>query len=454
MYKKEGVMLRGKTNIQGLYEKLKNGKKLIVYGAGEEASGCIKKIREYIKILCDVWKTPDYLGIDRIYSYSYEDIVDCIELVIDNDFSKVKKGYYEIDGKRINLYNQDYLSQIDLRKYVILITTKNFEKEIKEQLKARSDVDDIEYYGFFSDIQYYEDICRGLIVERIILPYMEMVRMDYYKKNNVYSDEEEYRRLTKTIEEGKCVVNFISIDITTICNLNCRNCVDYIPYLKKHCHYPGTEILNHIDRFFNVVDLVYCVSLGSTEVLFHPMIKEILRYLLALEKIERIDLVTNGISYTKDKELLEILKDSKIMLHMSNYDMPEKTNVSRKFYEELGIDVRFLYDQTWREQSLNFYDRCLNKAQLEYIYLNCNQARICNHFITDGKFYSCGKARRIAELSEFSSEHDYIDMGQYPQEELREIIMKQQLEPYMEVCSWCDWHEKAVEVKAGEQIVR
>lgn len=445
--------MRKKTNIQEMFEKVRAGKKLIVYGGGYKFPECIKKIRQYMKILCDDWKTPYYLDEKEIYPYVYEDIVDYIEFVIDNDAVKVKKGYFEFGGKKIKVYNQDYLLHVDLSEYLILITTKKYEEEIKRQIESKINVKDIEYYGFFSDLQYYEKKCRGSIVERIILPYMDMVRMDYYKKNNSCSETEEYRRLIKTIEEGKCVINFISIDITTVCNLRCKNCVDYIPYLKEHRHYPITEIMNSIDRFFGAVDLVYCVSLGSGEALFHPMIKDILRRLLSEEKIERIDLVTNGAAYPSDKELLDILRDSRIMLHMSNYSIPEKTNVSRKFYEEQGIDIRFMYNQNWREQSNIFADRCLNKEELEHIYLNCEQARICNHFVTDGKYYSCGKIRRILELSDFDSRHDYIELALYQPKELKEMIMKQQLEPYMEACSWCDWHEEAVNVKPGEQII-
>lgn len=445
--------MQKKTNIQELFEKVKGGKKLIVYGGGYQFSECISKIRQYIKTLCDDWKTPGYLDDKGVYPYSYEDIVDYIEFAIDNDAAKVKKGYFKVGGNKIKVYNQDHLLHVDLSGYLILITTKNYEEEIKKQIETKVNADDIEYYGFFSDLQHYEKKCRGSIVERIILPYMDMVRMDYYKKNNSCSETEEYRRLIKTIEEGKCVINFISIDITTVCNLRCKNCVDYIPYLKEHRHYPITEIMNSIDRFFGAVDLVYCVSLGSGEALFHPMIKDILRRLLSEEKIERIDLVTNGAAYPSDKELLDILRDSRIMLHMSNYSIPEKTNVSRKFYEEQGIDIRFMYNQNWREQSNIFADRCLNKEELEHIYLNCEQARICNHFVTDGKYYSCGKIRRILELSDFDSRHDYIELALYQPKELKEMIMKQQLEPYMEACSWCDWHEEAVNVKPGEQII-
>lgn len=453
MYKKEGTIIQNKTNIQELYTEIKGSKRkrLIVYGIGKEFFGCIQKINQFLKILCDDWKTPDYLEEKEAYSYSYEDIINSIDFAIDNDINKIKEGYLNFAGKQIKIYSQDYLAHIDLNKYIVLITTSKFEKAIKRQIESDANLNDIEYYAF-SDLQHYEKKCRGLIVERIILPYMEMVKMDYYKKNNYYSETEEYDRLTKTIGEGKCVINFIAFDITTICNLNCKNCVDYIPYLKKHSHYPPSEIISSINKFLDAVDLIYCVSLGSAEVLFHPMIKDILKCLLAKENIERIDLVTNGVLYPKDDELLDILADSKIMIHMSDYGISERSAVSRTVYEEHGIDVRFITNQRWKEQSSIFYDRFLNREQLEYSYLNCDQARVCNHFVTNGKYYSCGKIRRIMELSDFDTSHDYLEMALYSQKELKDMIMKQQLEPYMEACSWCDWNDKVAWVKPGEQL--
>lgn len=442
-----------KTNIQELFEMLKDNRRLIVYGVGREFPKCIEKIRLFCRILCDEWDTPGYVGESERgrYPYSYEDIVNYIDFAIDNNREMIEKtggGYYEFEEKRIKIYDHDYLHNIDLSKYVIIITTKDYEDSIRANLCA----DGIEGFGFFSDMQHYEKKCRGLIIERVILPYMKMIKMEYYTKNNVKSEKEEYRCLIKTIGEGGCVINFVSVDITTVCNLRCKNCVDYIPYLKEHCHYSAENIISDINNFFNAIDMVYCVSLGSAEVLFHPMIKDILKCILSFDRIERIDLVTNGVAYPKDKELLDILREPRIMLHMSNYGIPEKTDVSRRFYEEQGIDIRFMYGQSWREQSTVFYDRFLNKEDKEYIYMNCDQAKVCNHFLTAGKYYTCGKIRRIIELSDFSSDHDYIDIGICQKDELKQKLMKQQLEPFMDACSWCDWHEQKTEVRPGEQL--
>lgn len=441
--------MKRKTNLQELYENLiDNQKKLILFGIGRQLQYCIDQINIFLNVVCDDWNTPYYIDNSGKYPYSFDNIVDYVEFAVDNDDEKVKKGYFNLEGKQINIYSSDILNTIKKEKYVILITTELYEDEIKHQVH---NIDEsIEYYGFFSDLCHYENKNRGLIAERIIIPYMELIKQPYYQKNRELSDKEEYNRLLEYISAGKYVNNIIGFEITTVCNLNCKNCGDYIPKLKKHEHRPTEIVLRDIDIFFEAADLVFCVTLVSGEVLFHPGIKQILKKLLSIDKVERIDLVTNGTRYPDDGELLQILSDKKIMVHMSNYNMPEKTDISRKVYEEHGIDIRFMEEQiSWMRVEPDVYSRELDKETLERIYLKCGLARCCPQIIKEGKVYLCGKAIRFEQISAFDSAHDYFDM--LGNRNIKEMLLDIKLEPYMEACNWCDWAEPRMPVKPGEQ---
>lgn len=442
-----------KSNLQELYENLvDNRKKLILFGVGQQVRRCIEQINIFLSIVYDNWKTPEYIDDKEKDTYLFNNIVDFIEFAVDNSAEKVKKEYFNIEGKKIKIYSSDVLNRVDKEKYVILITTKLYENEIKCQLKEMDELSMIEYYGFFSDLQHYRKKNRGLIVERVIIPYMELIRQPYYQKNREISDKDEYRRLLEFIGDGKYINNIIGFEISTVCNLRCENCADYIPRLSKHGHVPTETILRDIDIFFDAVDLVFCVTLVSGEVLFHPGIKEILSKLILLDKVERIDLVTNGVRYPEDEELLKLLANNKIMVHMSNYDMPEKTDISRAFYLSHGIDLRFMSDQiVWEKIASRLYNRKYNKEELEQIYLKCSIARYCPQIIREGKIYLCGRAIRFAQLSAYSSEHDYRDILNKKGDNIKEELRDFKLEPYMEACNWCDWTEMKAYVQPGVQ---
>lgn len=437
-----------KTNPQELYENLViNNRKIILFGAGGGLN-CIKEINAFLGVVYGDWETPAYIDDHRTYSYTFDNIINFIEYAIDNDGKKVEQGYVDFEGEKIRIYSPDVLKKIDLDKYVVIITTELYEDEIKRQICNINDK--IEYYGFFSDLCHYEKKNRGLIAERIIIPYMELIRSPYYQKNRRLSDQEEYERLLEYISAGKYVNNIIGFEITTVCNLHCKNCGDYIPRLNKHENIPTEVVLRDIDAFFEACDLIFCVTLVSGEVLFHPGIKRILRKLLSIDKVERIDLVTNGTRYPTDEELLQILADEKIMVHMSNYNMPDKTDISRKFYTEHGIDIRFMEEQVeWKEMDTEIYRRGFDKETLEKIYLKCIIARGCPQIIREGKVYLCGRAIRYRQLSSYDSAHDYYDM--YGNQNIKESLLNIKLESYMDACNWCEWSGKTSIVNPGEQ---
>lgn len=442
-----------KTNIQELYESLViNHKRLILFGIGYQVQYCISRINLCLKIVCDNWETPYYLTDSGKYAYAFDNIVNYVDLAIDNNDTKLAKGYIDLEGKKIPVHSMDILNRLNMDNYIVLITTEHYEIDIKRQISNIDKLNKIEYYGFFSDLQHYERKNRGLIAERIIIPYMELIRQPYYQKNRKLTDADEYNRLIEYVGAGKYVNNVIGFEIATVCNLSCENCADYIPKLKRHEYIPTEIVLEDITAFFEVVDLVFCVTLVSGEVLFHPGIKRILNKLLSIDKVERIDLVTNGVRYPEDEELLQTLANNKIMLHMSNYNMPEITDISRKVYMEYGIDIRFMDEQvSWKRVNPVIYDRKLDNKELEKIYLKCDVARSCPQIVKEGKIYSCGRAIRYKELSEYDSMHDYFDIHN-GNIELKRALLNLKLEPYLDVCNWCDWaDEKSIYVRPGEQ---
>lgn len=422
------------TNIQTLFEDIvDNNKKIIVFGVGEQLQNCIDRINKYLEILCDTWKTPAYLQDEPTkYPYHFGTCEQYIEFALDNDESKKGRihniNHYEIPIKSFSEF-QDY----DASKYVILITTLIYEQEIKEQLKHISK--DIEFYGCFSDLHYYSKRSRGLIIDRIILPYLDTIKSYTYWR----FPEDEYQKIIQLIEKGEFVTNAIAFEVTTVCNLRCKYCTDYIPVLKNHRHLEVEQVIRDIDTFFSVVGRCLRVQLTSGEVLLCPNLNLVLKKLISMDEVQLIEIVTNGMTYPRDENTLKLLANPKVLISMSNYNCPERTDVSRSFYKRNGIKVRFVDEQYWTIQGLPPYDRKLNKEQLTNHYMDCPMAKVCPQQVSEGKVASCGKIQRFKEVSEFKSSHDFVDLYMYEsKEDLRQALIDLKIEPYMDGCGWCD----------------
>lgn len=440
------------TNIQELFETLvKKNKKVILFGAGGHAMLWINKINQYIWYLCDDWKTPAYIEEEPVYPYPYTPIEEFIDCIVDNDNEKWGQDYC-INDMIFQIKKAEYLNDINPDAYIILIVTDKYETEIKEQLERIDNLKTTPCYSFISNMHYYRHRCRGLIVERMLIPYMETVKALAYRE----IPEDEYSIVKSLIEQGEYVANGIAFQITTICNLKCKYCADYVPSMGKGKEMDVEQVLQDIDTFFSVTSRCLYVQLTTAEAVLCSNLDIILEKLLSMEAVQRIEIVTNGMSYPKKEKTLQLLSDPKILICMSNYNMPDKTEISRKFYEEHHINVRFLESQSWRVQGLPPYDRHMDQEQLCNRYLLCDMASVCPHQIIEGNLASCGKIQRFVKVADFSSEHDFIDLKKYQSREmLKQALINLRLEPYMEGCAWCDapcFYSPSAAIQPAEQL--
>ncbi|GFI26530.1 hypothetical protein IMSAGC012_01651 [Lachnospiraceae bacterium] len=430
-------MIYNSTNIQEIFEGLVNKKKhVILFGAGRCASECIKKINEYIWYLCDSWKTPDYITGDvceKDYLYAYAPIEEFIDCIIDNDEEKQGKDFLYHE-QTFQIKPPDYLKEVDTDHYIIIITTEKYENEIRHQLSHMDYLENMPCYSYNRNMHYYDNYSRGLIVDRVIIPYMEKMKTFLYWK----FPENEYEVIKRLIEQGEYVCNGAAFQITTICNLRCKYCADYVPKMKKNRNMDVTQILRDIDTFFSVTGRCLYVQLSTAEAVLCVNLGIILKKLLQMEQVRFIEIITNGLSYPKDEEVVKLLANPKVMLVMSDYNMQEKTDESRKFYKEKGIRVNYLAKQRWKIEGTKPYDSKMSHADLIDCYMSCKQAKFCPLEIAEGRLTACGRIQRFVELSDFESNHDYLDFADYStKKELKEALIRLNLDPYMDGCAWC-----------------
>lgn len=453
-----------RTNIQDFMEMLEStGKKIIAFGTGRGYSHAIKSFNDFISMLCDSWKTPEYVVEEtkREYLYSFGKIEKYIDFLIDND--PAKKGTDLFMGEdSFRICDVGILSKIDPACYVILITVlnKEYKNEIVKQLEGIDNLKEIMCYNAFEDMHFYGRKNRGLVIERMIMPYLDAVKdvawkyiENVFEEYRGYSDK-IYENVKQRVERGEYINHWIEFQITTICNLKCKYCAAHIPKLPEHHHVSIKQVLNDIDLWLDVIDDCIGVQLGNGEAVLYPQLDVVLDKLCSNKKVKVISIVTNGVKYPTDKKILHCLSNPKVVMVMSNYNMPALTDVTRKFYKEHDITVIFLDEQThWRAMGEHIYDRKDMKDDLAVKFMNCSMARVCPMVIYEGKMYNCGKTPRFMEFCDFRTTHDYVVLDKYIDKKiLKKALIELRLEPYLDSCGWCDIPEERAMVPPGEQI--
>lgn len=457
-------MKRCLTNIQDFMEMLEStGKRVIAFGTGMGYINSIKNIDDFITILCDNWRSPEYaVGENKKdYLHHFGNIEEYIDFLVDND--PAKKGTdLVMGGYSFRIYDTEILSKIDSARYVILLTViKNeYKDEILNQLEKIDNLREIMCYSAFDDMHYYDRKNRGLVIERIILPHLGAVNdvawryiEDTHEEYRGYS-ENVYDDVKNRVERGEYINHWIEFHITTICNLRCKYCAAHIPKLPEHHHVPIEQVLNDIDIWLDVIDDCIGVQLGTGEAVLYPQLDIVLEKLCSNKKVKVISIVTNGIKYPTNEKVLRQLADPKVVIVMSNYNMPRKTDITREFYKKHEISVIFLEEQKyWSAMGEHIYDRMDTRENLILKFMNCCMAKACPQVIYEGKMYSCGKTARFIDFCDLNTSHDYVDFEKYTDtNSLKKALIELRMEPYLDSCGWCDVPYKLAVVSPGEQI--
>lgn len=111
-----------------------------------------------------------------------------------------------------------------------------------------------------------------------------------------------------------------NILLSTVCNLNCRDCLNFNPYLKKHYIDSFEEIKENIDLFFNAVDLIQRFQLTGGEPLLFKDVIRVIEYIgdNYRDKIIKFEIVTNGTIIPTD-ELCTVLEKYDVLVILDDY---------------------------------------------------------------------------------------------------------------------------------------
>ena len=255
-------------------------------------------------------------------------------------------------------------------------------------------------------VQTFEQAKENLRGKKIVIATSSVAYMDIAKQLRAIGLEEnkDFCRLKDFMAEWYwknrqqvCLSQTFS-SITSRCTFRCKYCNFFAPYFSEDEHYDYDEkdILKDFEAYFKVVDYVASWSIMGGEPLINKHLPQIIKsvYEKFGKRIGYIQVISNG-SLMPDKELLDIMKECKVKMRLSDYThaLPyaKKLEEVKKCLE----DNEIAYDMSVYEQ---WFDLGISTMEIPD-FSNCEadttrHMRLCAtgcHQLNDERFYFCGQ---------------------------------------------------------------
>lgn len=232
------------------------------------------------------------------------------------------------------------------------------------------------------------------------------------------------------------------IIITTVCNLNCRGCLNFTEYIQHKKHDPLEYILEGIDAYFMKFDFVVYFHISGGEPFLHPDLPKIVRHVgeRYRDRIRLFQVTTNGTLVPTD-ELMDVAKVYDCIINLDDYreTVPSRTKLFSPILRRL--------DEKGVRRNITKLDHWIDLAPKTTDHSWMAEADLVQHFdacdcpytdVRGGRLYSCSyacfaiKAGLVKE-----TEDDYIELSNASKKEVLEARLRYTERGYMEFCKHC-----------------
>lgn len=278
----------------------------------------------------------------------------------------------------------------------------------------------------------------------------------YYEDNN--DSENKVKCFIKSVVNGFKLFNsnsgyyeYLEIPITTKCSLKCKKCSNLIPCYQKRSDYDINILLKSLNRFLDCINYIVFIRILGGEPFLNKDLYKILDELLKSNKIQRIEIVTNGTIVPKDKKLLEVLKNNRIIVSISQYPM---VNYNKLVLFLKKNNIRYRIDEMnfWLDYG-EPYKRNKSVGMLTKQFAKCNN--VCKSLI-NGQLHLCPRSSHGTDLGIITNNReDYLDLldDTISDLELEKKLKKLYKKKYITACDYCDFGtKKSKKIPVAEQV--
>lgn len=246
---------------------------------------------------------------------------------------------------------------------------------------------------------------------------------------------------------------YLEIPITTKCSLMCKSCANLIPCYKKRNDYDTDILIKSIRKFLECINNIVYIRLLGGEPFLSKNLHIIIKELLKSDKIQRIEIVTNGTVIPTDKKVINILKNNKIIVSISEYPIVDYDKLIT-FLSQNNIKYRIDKMNFWMDYGLPS-KRNKSKKELIKQFSACNN--ICKSLV-NGQIHLCPRSSHGTDLGIIkNNEDDYLNLldKSLSLEEKKNKLNKLFKKNYIVACDYCDFGtNKCKKISVAEQLKR
>ena len=293
---------------------------------------------------------------------------------------------------------------------------------------------------------------------------VEQLKKAGFKRNIDFFIIEEFISVYFAYKKDMVYISSISFLPSTICNLNCKNCLNFNPYAKQFYVREWDDLVKDVDLFFSCVDKIMLFHVSGGEPMLYKHTAELIKYIDENygDRIGTLRTVTNGTVVPKD-ETLEVLSNCNVEITVDDYreavprfnerfdQLLEKLNEYKIKHYVNKVDswIDLAPDQT------DYSDR--PEKWLIAHRDSCNQSW---QELRGGKLYSCNYAAYatvagIAGEQEIEEVYDLKSFTPDKKKELIEFRLGYTTKGYTNFCKKCRGFtpENNIEEKPAEQVI-
>lgn len=301
-------------------------------------------------------------------------------------------------------------------------------------------------------------------LDEVMLCLRKRIIADNEDKNTIHPRRLLYKtlilhpgRLFKVLTGRELNMKYVEVVITTACTLRCKGCSALMPQYKSHYNIGIDEVLRSIQSLMRNVDFIEKMRLIGGEPLLYPNLYDVLCYIKDEKKINQIDIVTNGTMLIKDPRVIDILKDDKFYVTISDYGaISNKKDELVQQLEDNGIRYKMYQRDYWYDFGDVTAHDCVER-ELREKFLYCNEVvRSRCRSLMHGKLYQCPLSSHGTNLGLIpSSEKDYVDLfdetisDKQQRKRIFNLLFKA---PYTEACKYCNLSKNMNRIPVALQV--
>ena len=346
------------------------------------------------------------------------------------DTMVVKKNSKNLESYSLEVQTQKELEHLE-KDTVFLVTCSHF-YSVENHLNSK---------GFYN----VYDSCL------LIKNHLEEDKLNKSKKKEVqrvYSALLEKRNhVTKQFD--KFVIPSIDLILTEKCTLNCADCANLMPYFTSPKDSSLDQMMSSLAILLDKIDVLTELRVLGGEPFIFKKIDEVLKYAILEKKIKYIVIYTNG-TIVPRAETLEVLKNDKIILEITNYKELSK-NFEKLINTCKKMDINFLIreiDGDW-DDSANIIEPTRTSKENKEIFDECCAKYL--YTLMHGKLYRCPFSASLDAIKKISLEENNS-------QEIDKKTSKKDIQEYVygtkypDACQYCQGRSKLLSrVKPARQ---